>query len=123
MPTTTDTALHPLAGGATSLPLLINRKTKRCVDLSYGGRDCILFTFDRVSDPEYSFVRSGVSELEARVWLDDGDWDAPELAASRRAAVRGRLGAEVEEAAGMALAAGKHEAAAFIRRAWTELQH
>jgi hypothetical protein len=50
--------------------LLINRKTKRAVDTSFGDRDCILFTFNRPSDELYTRVCGGISRKNAEAWLN-----------------------------------------------------
>ena|ERR1039457_4179420 len=117
MPTNhADTAHHPKDGGATSLPLLINRATKRCVDMTYGDADCILFTFERPSDAEYRFVCSHVAEDVARRWLAGEElWDLRATKPVRR--VR-PVSVDVEAVALMAVDAGLGDVAVFIREVW-----
>jgi hypothetical protein len=96
--------------------LLINRATRRCVDLSYGENDCILFAFDRPSDPEYRFVCSHVDEVVARRWLAGEElWDLQATRPARRQLV---LACDVEAVALMAADAGLGEVATFLREAW-----
>jgi hypothetical protein len=50
--------------------LLINRRTKRVVDTTYGDRDCLLFTYHRVSDEVYTLVGGGVKRADAEAWMN-----------------------------------------------------